>query len=153
QGRRYVLRQKTQITADHLPVFDDLIHHVVRHVDGNRESDSNVAAAAAAQDRGVDAYQVAVQIDERAARIARVNRRVCLNEILIILDPADQRIGAAAFRADDAHRRRLADSEWIADREYQVAHFQRRRIAQWQGRQTGRVDLQHRYVGCFVRTN
>ena len=51
------------------------------HVDWDREADADVAAGAR-DDRGVDADELAVQVDERAAGVAGIDRRVGLNEVL-----------------------------------------------------------------------
>ena len=54
------------------------------------------------------------------ARIARIDRRVGLDEELVVGD-ADLR---ARERRDDAARHRLADAEGIADGEHQVADLE-----------------------------
>ena len=48
----------------------------------DREADADVAAGGA-EDRGVDADQLAAQVDQRAAGVARVDRRVGLDEVLV----------------------------------------------------------------------
>ena len=66
-----------------------------------------------------------MQIDHRAAGIARIDRSVGLDEVFIILDSQS----AASRCADDSHRGRVVHSERIADREDHVADLQFRRIA------------------------
>ncbi len=70
------------------------------------------------QDLRVDADELALRVDERAARVAVVDRRVGLQEVLVA---AVADAGRSALRADDAHRDRLADAERVADREHDVA--------------------------------
>src|SRR5258708_7820638 len=53
--------------------------HAAHHVHGNREADA-LRAAGAREDRGVDADQAAVDVDQRAAGVARIDRRVGLDE-------------------------------------------------------------------------
>ena len=118
------------------------------HVDGNREADADVAAGAR-NDRRVDADELAVQVHERAARVARVDRRVGLNEVLERLTVE----AAAPERADDAGRHAVREAERIADRHDVVADAQRRRIAERDARQVRGVDLQHREIRAFVRAD
>ena len=66
---------------------DDDLHHV----DGDREADA-LRTARAREDRRVDADEPARPVDQRASRIARIDRRVSLDEELIVGD-ADLRAG------------------------------------------------------------
>ena len=77
-------------------------------------------AARARIDRRVDANEPAGHIDQRTAGIAGINRRVGLDEELII---ADADLGAR-HRRDDAMGDGLADPERIADRQHQIADLQ-----------------------------
>ena len=95
--------------------MNDHLHHVGR----NRESDP-VRAAALREDGRVDADETPVHVDQGAARIARVDGRIGLNEKLIVRD-AD--LGPRQ-RRHDAARDRLTHAEWVADGEHQVAHLQ-----------------------------
>jgi hypothetical protein len=70
-------------------------------------------------------------VDQRAAGIAGIDRRIGLDEELIVGD-ADLR---ARQRRDDAMRHGLADAERIADGEHHVADQQRRR--NWRSRASG----------------
>ena len=80
-------------------------------------------AAARVEAGGVDADQLAVEVDQRAAGVARVDRGIGLDEVLVA-QPAQ---AAAADRRDDARGHRLADAERVADRDHEVAHAQLRR--------------------------
>ena len=62
----------------HLAVLRELLHHRGCDVDGNREANTYVAAGRP-DDRGVDADQLAVQVHECAAGVARVDRGVGLD--------------------------------------------------------------------------
>ena len=96
---------------------------------GNRKADA-LRAAGAREDRGVDADELAAEIDQRAAGIAGIDRGVGLDEELIVGD-ADL---CARDRRDDAVRHGLADAERIADREHQVADLQRVGIGEFERR-------------------
>ena len=96
-----------------------------------------------ANNGGVDTDEPAFGIHQRAAGIAGVDGRVGLNEILILVET---RQAAAAQRADNAHRHGLADTEGIADGEHNVADFQLVAVAQRDGGQVFRVNLQHGHV-------
>jgi hypothetical protein len=69
------------------------------------------------QDDAVDPDQVARGVDERPARVARIDRGVRLDEIL---EPVDAEV-VAAKGAHDAERDGVAEVERVADREHEVA--------------------------------
>src|SRR5207302_11436117 len=107
-----------------------------RLVDRNRKADA-IETARAAENRGVDADDAAVGVEERAAGIAGIDRGVGLDEIFVALDAE----AAAAERADDAAAHRLADAERVADREHDVADLEFVAVAERRGGQAGRIDL------------
>src|SRR3546814_15199444 len=78
-------------------------------VRGDREAQADVAGhrAARVEAGGVDADQLAGEVDQRAAGVARIDRGVGLDEVL----EAHARHVAAADRRDDARGDRLADAE------------------------------------------
>ena len=102
----------------------------------------------AREDCGIDADEIAVEIDERAAGIARIDRRIRLDEELIV---GDADLGARQ-RRDDAARHRLPDAERIADGEHQIADFEIVGIAHRERRQVllVRIDLEHGEIGALV---
>ena len=142
---REVARLDADPAARDAAVLDQAFHHLARRRHRNREADAE-AAAAARIDRGVDAEQVAGDVDQRAARVAGIDRRVGLDEVLEDVDA--ERV--AAERADDARGHRLADAERIADREHDVADLEVVDVAERDHRQLVEVDLQHRDVGIGV---
>src|SRR5712692_7247956 len=83
--RRQILDHDADAAALHFAESDELLHDAARHGDRHREADADIAAARR-QDRGIDADALALQVDQRAARIALVDRRVGLDEILVALD-------------------------------------------------------------------
>ena len=95
------------------------------HIHWNREADA-VGAQGLRQHGGVDADQLSIGVDERAAGVAEIDRRVGLNEVLEIRDAEP----SAAGRADDALRHCLAETERIADGEDDIAGAQLVRSAQ-----------------------
>ena len=113
-----------------VPLSIELRHDVLRHVGRNREADADVAARGR-QDLRVDADQLAARVDQRAAGVALVDRRVGLDEVL---EAAVADAGRAALRADDAHGDGLADAERIADGEHDVADAHRVGVAERQRR-------------------
>src|SRR5690606_32208191 len=68
---------------------DQLVQHVAGQVGRDRESQPDVAghAAARVEAGGVDADQFAAQVDQCAAGVARVDRSVGLDEILVTQPP------------------------------------------------------------------
>jgi len=82
-------------------------------------------------DRRIDADQPPVQVDQRAARIARIDRGVGLDEEAVVAD-ADLR---ARQRRNDALGDGLADAERIADRDDEIADLDRIGVAKLEHRE------------------
>src|SRR5205823_7927693 len=118
-----ILDRDANAAALDLTIRDQLVHDLAGHADRDRKADADIAASRC-QDRGVDADNPALQIDERPAGIARVDRGVGLNEILIAFDTK-----TAPERADDPGSHGLAEAKRIADREDEIADLQSIRIA------------------------
>src|SRR5690606_19726349 len=70
---RHVGDLHTEHAAAHFTVFDQLIHHRLRHVDRHGETDADVAARWR-DDGGVDADQVAVEVDQCTTGVTGVDR-------------------------------------------------------------------------------
>ncbi len=100
--RRDVLRHDPQIRTRDFAVLHDLLHDAARHIRRDREADTLIAFRTVRDDRRVDADQLAAVVHQRPARIARVDGRVGLDEVLILLDP---HVGPAGS-AHDSHRHR-----------------------------------------------
>ena len=117
-----------------------------RIVDRNREAD----ALCAGPHGDVDADHFAVDVQQRPARIARVDARVGLNQVVVRLRLADLHI--AAQRADDAARDRLLIAEGVAERDHRFADHQvGRRAEADHGQRFGGRNLDHGQVGrCIV---
>ena len=75
------LHGDAELAAAHLAVVHELGHDRLRHARGDREADADVAARGR-QDLGVDAHELAGGVDEGAARVALVDGRVGLQEVL-----------------------------------------------------------------------
>ncbi len=88
-----------------------------------------------------------VEIDQRAARIAGVDRRVRLDEEAVV---AGSDLGARE-RGDDPLRHRLADAERIADRDDEIADLERVGIAHLEHRKiVAALDAQHGEIGARI---
>ena len=124
---------------------DQAFLHAFRHVNRNGKPDALIPAAAA-ENRGVDADDFAVDIDKRPAAVARIDRRVSLDEIFIIVN-ADIR---AAFGADNAGGHGLRQAERLTDGNDPVADFQRLGIAESGNRQIVGVDFNHSDIAFRV---
>ena len=68
-------------SARHFAGLDDLVIDLDRGVDGQRESDALIPAAAAGDHR-VNADHFAVDVQQRTAAVAGVNGRIGLQEVL-----------------------------------------------------------------------
>ena len=93
-------------------------------LDGNGKADTLISAAAAvADDSGVDADEFAAGVHQRAAGISGIDGGIGLNEVLVVVRALDVE-SPAAGGADDAHRDCLADPEWITNCEHDVTDTQ-----------------------------
>src|SRR6202030_3101797 len=110
-------------------------------------ADADVAAAAG-ENGGVDANQLATKVHQGAAGITRVDGRIRLDEILVAVR-IDSRAGQAA---DDAGGDGMLEAERVADGQHKVTHFDFGGIAERDLHQAGafRFDLQHGDVGGLI---
>ncbi len=95
--------------APDLAVLAQLIDHVDGGVGRHREADAD-RAAGRRDDRGIDADDLAVEIEQRTAGIAAIDGGVGLDVIVI-----RSGIDVAVARRDDAGGDRAAETERIAD--------------------------------------
>ena len=130
-----------------LPVLDELLAHVVGHVDRDGERQAHVAAAAAV-DLRIDAHHFAIQVEQRAAGVARIHGDVRLDERHQVF----ARHGAARG-ADDARGDAVLERERRTDGEHPFARTQLRRIAEPHHRQFLAFDLEHGDVGALVEAH
>src|ERR1022692_3914618 len=93
--------------ADDFAVLDDVVVDLRRHVDGQGEADALVSAVARG-DGGIDADELAADVQQRAAAIAGVDGGVGLQE----MRKRHGRVHIALLGADDARR----DGGLIAER-------------------------------------
>src|SRR5690606_9784470 len=97
-----------------------LVDHEAHDPGRDGEGDAVVAAAQAARENGgVDADEPAPAVEQGAARVAAVHRRVGLD---VVLDRVAH--ARAAETGDDAHGQGLVQAQRIADREGEVAGAQ-----------------------------
>src|SRR5690606_32316673 len=94
----------------------DLIEHRSREAGWDREADA-LSAARAGDDGRVDADQLPGRVDQRTSGIARVDRRVGLDEVLEGRDTE----AIAPGRAHDALRYGLADAIGIPDGKHDIS--------------------------------
>src|SRR5207302_5981035 len=125
--------------------LDQLLHDAASHVHRDREADADVAAGAR-EYRGVDPDQLAAQVHQRAAGVARIDRGVGLNEVLeaVGVDPR------ARQAADDPRGHGVLQTEGIADRHHEVADLGLGGVAERDLRQALGLDLENRDVGVRV---
>src|SRR5690349_7670287 len=129
-----VLQRDADPATFDAPVGDDLVHHLSRHVDWNGKTDADIAAGWR-NDGRVDADEFSAQADQCSAGIAWVDRGVGLDELLIAL-LAD---AGAPQRADKTGRYGLSQAEGIADRQHEIADFERVAVAEGKRLEARRV--------------
>ena len=136
----------------HLAGLDQLVHHGARQVDRDGEAVAGVEPGLAG-DRRVDPDDLAPDAHQRPSRVARVDRRVGLDEVLDApLAGAGQAAQRPSLGAHDAGRdgegERLAQR--VADGEDELAHARVVAVAERHGREVGGGDLEHRDVGVGI---
>src|SRR5262249_47498713 len=129
----------------YLAVADELRHHAVDLIHRDGEADPGVGPGRA-EDRRVDTDQPAGAVQQRTARVARVDGRVRLDHVLH--GPPRDRFDLPPQRADDAGRQTPVQAEGVADGEDLLSHLQVVRGAHQDGPQAvpGHVDLQDSQV-------
>ncbi len=126
------------------PVALELRHHRLHRIGRNVEADADRTAGRRV-DRGVDADDVAFDVERRSAGIAFVDRRVDL-QIVVIRSRAD----ITAARGNDARGDGAAETERIADRDHPVADL-RRALGELHEREVAlAVDLDQRQIGFLI---
>ena len=122
------------------------IHHADDGLGGHRKADAD-RAARGRDDQRVDADDLAVEIEQRAAGIAAVDRGVGLDVAVI-----GSGIDVAVARRDDAGGDGAAKAERIADRDHPFAKPQLVGIAEFHRDQRfrRRREFQHRQIGLLV---
>ena len=129
-----------------LAAFGSIDEHA-HGVGGNGETDAQRSAVTRI-DRGVDAQQLAVHRQQRAAGIAGIDGGVGLDEFVEF----GNTFRAAAHGGDDAVGDGLPDAERIADRQHQIADLRLVAVLQFQHRQflAPGIDAQHGNIGMLV---
>src|SRR5258706_5273809 len=134
-------------TAPDLAGIAQLFGHVHRDVDRDRERNALIAAGAR-EDHRVDADDLALHVEQRTARIARIDRDVRLQE--------RHEVGAgdvALLGAEDTGCHRRLQPERLPDRDDPFADLHLVRIADAGARQILRLDLDQRRVGAAIRAD
>ncbi len=117
-------------------------------VDRDGETDTFVSAAVGGN-RGVDADDFAVEVHQRTAAVAGVDRGIGLDEALALVESDSAPLGA-----DDSRGHGAFQSERIAQGQHPIADFHFIAVAQLRGREVvGALDAQHGQVGLRVRVD
>ena len=135
--------------AVHAAVGHEIVGNVLCGVDGNGEADAG-GGAAGGVNRGVDANDFAVRIDERAAGIAAVDGGVGLDGF--VNESGLAGLHGASDGADYAGGERGLEAERITDGENFLAHLERSGISQRQRREVLSlgIDFQESDVVALV---
>ena len=115
---------------------------------GRLAADGEADALRRGDDRGVDADDLAARVEQRAAGVAGIERRVGLQDVV------DQPAGAggegAAERADDAGGDGVVEAERIADGDGDLADADFAGIGEAEVVQVGQIDAQDGEVGVGI---
>ena len=137
-------------THDELVSGERRCDHDLHHVGRDRKADA-MRAARAREDRSIDPDEAPVDVDERAARVARIDRGIGLDEELKVGN-ADAR---ARGRRNDALRHGLADAERIAHGKHEIADLDLVGVGNLdRGKAFLRpLDAQHREIRARISQN
>src|SRR5215472_8340938 len=142
--RGHLLNLDTQPAANHTPVRLELLDYAAGQIDRDGEADA-VVGAGAGVDEGVDSDHLTVGIEQRPTRVARVNRGIGLNVVVIV---ATEDLPLCTHdTGGDCH----ADVKRISDGDDPIADFSSIGISQ---RSTGQCvfggDLDKGEVGFLI---
>ncbi len=140
----HVLAAHADVAAPDFAVLDQPAGDVLGRVNRDGEAD----ALRRQNHRAVHADDFAARIDQRPAGIARVQRRVGLDDV--VHQPAGIRAQRPAQRAHHARRHGVLKAVRIADGDGELADAQALRFAQFRRGQVRRVNAQHRQVRVRV---
>ena len=145
--RRHILNAHAQPAAAGFPEFAQLIGDLRHDVRRHRKADAD-RSAVGRKDCGVHADHLTVHVEQRAPRIAPVDRGIGLDEIVI----------AAAERAvagrNDACRHREALAKRVAHGHHPVAHPHQVTVAELhEGQRFVTFNLQQGDIGLGVGAN
>src|SRR6185369_1394237 len=144
----YFLDQHAEVAARNFAFAAQLRQQLFHEIDGYRKTDPDVAAAPG-EYRGVDPDHFAAQIDQRAARVSRVDRGVGLNEVVV-----RALIDMAPFGADDSRSHGVVEAKRVADRNHPFAYLETIRIAQIRRREISfGFDFDHRDISFRIAAN
>ena len=124
--------QEGLAAVGHLARLDELIGDPPGRIGRHGEAEALGGDALRCGDQSGDGDDLAVDVEQRTARIARVDRRVRLHHGLVV--------AALALRYWPVQRRdhtsgqRVVETEWIADGHDRIAHLQVGRGAERRGR-------------------
>ena len=135
----------------HVPALDQLLHHRAGEVDGNGEAVPGVEPGLA-RDRRVDADHLSTHVHERPARVAGVDGRVGLDEVLNGVARLLQAAQQPSLGAHDPGRDREGEvlTERIADREHPLPDADGVGVPELRRGQAVGVDLDDGDVGAGV---
>ena len=144
---RQVLHCHADPTAHHFAFLHQFGGNVARHRAGHGET--CVLIAAAADVGGVDANHLALQVHQRAARVAGMNVGIGVHIVLFIDDVQ----AGAALGADDARGHRLIDAVGRTKGRDPLADLEQLRVAEAHGLEVRRFDLHNGQVGLRIATD
>ncbi len=126
--RRQRLQADAQPGSHDLPLCDQLVHHLLGHVGGDRKADP----LRKVDDRRIDADDVPSQIEQRSTRIAGIDRGIRLNKIFV----AGEIDVFSSDSADHAQCHGAIQPKRVADGQHPLSHLHPGRVSEmggWEG--------------------
>ena len=149
-GCNAVRSTHAQIAARDPTGHHEAIHDGGGKVHRNGKADANVAARRR-EDGAVDPDETTLGINERAAGVAHVDRRIRLDKIFIAAIENSHLV--TALGRDDSHGHGLAHTKGISDREHDIADAKFLTVSERHRRQLRRLNLDHGDVGLGIGTD
>src|SRR3984893_4052207 len=144
---RIVIRDP-DLGAPGIAEFNNMLSDLSRHVDGYGESKARMGIGRS-DVSGIDAHELALQVNERATRTSWIDARIGLNEVFVLFDAET----GAMQPADDTRRHAFADIGRIADGNNEVANSDTVGIAIHDGGQIVGLHFDHSDVCGRIGTD
>ena len=130
-------------------MFNQLVHHVLGHFRGNGKSDPHITAGGG-DNGGVNAYQLAMQIDQGATGVTWIDRSIGLDKAFIAFNAQ----AGPTQRRNNTAGDSLSQSERITDGHHKIAHPQAGGIGNGNlGEILSGLQLEYRQIHLLVGTH
>src|SRR5437899_11850237 len=118
------LHYGTRVAASLLPLAFELWQDPLAEIGRNDAADTDIATRLA-EDGGIDADDLAAHVQQRSARVSRIDGGIGLNEVIV-----RSRANLTSLGADNAGGDRVIEAERIANGQHPLAYLKPVRISE-----------------------